>query len=95
MISLDDIRSLATLARLKLTGAEEESLQKDMTNILDYVGQVSAVSVDVTTAKAAVRNVMREDKPAMVLGKREALLAAFPKREGDFDVVRKIIDRGE
>jgi len=103
MISLEDIRSLAELARLKLTGREEESLQKDISNILDYVGQVSAVSEQGSTLSQGsprsnlktLRNVMRDDVPTMVLGKRESLLAAFPTREGDYNVVRKIIQKDE
>jgi aspartyl-tRNA(Asn)/glutamyl-tRNA(Gln) amidotransferase subunit C len=95
MISIDDIRALAGLARLKLAPTEEESLQKDISNILEYVGQVSAVPATEAAQKPLLRNVMREDAPAAVLGKREALLAAFPTREGDFNVVRKIIQKDE
>ena len=93
MISLEDIRSLAQLARLKLTGEEEVSLQKDISGILDYVGQVSAVSVSATQEAPAHRNIMREDTPTEVLGKREVLVAAFPKQENGYNVVRKIIDK--
>ncbi|MES2203089.1 MAG: Asp-tRNA(Asn)/Glu-tRNA(Gln) amidotransferase subunit GatC [Patescibacteria group bacterium] len=93
MISLEDIRSLAQLARLKLMGDEETNLQKDISGILDYVGQVRAVSVSAAQETPAHRNVMREDVPGEVLGKRDALTAAFPKREGDFNVVRKIIEK--
>lgn len=95
MISLDDIRGLAALARLKLTGAEEESLQKDISNILEYVGQVSAAPASEVKEKPLLRNVMREDEPSALLGAREALVRAFPKRQGDFNVVRKIIQKDE
>lgn len=93
MISLEEIKNLAQLARLKLGAAEEESLQKDISSILDYVGQVSAVKVAAERETPALRNVMREDAQTPVLGGREALLNAFPKREGDFNVVRKIIEK--
>ena len=47
----------------------------------------------------AWRNVMREDAPRgeedPLAGKEEALRAAFPSREGDFNVVRKIIQKDE
>ena len=107
MISRDEIDELAALARLKLTEKEAEALQKDISSILDYVGQVSAISTqgDVLTqdlSKAsplALRNVMREDTPRgegdPLAGKREALLAALPRREGDYAVVRKIIQKDE
>lgn len=98
MISKEDIENLAELARLKLTDAEAKALQKDISAILDYVGQVSAVSADTKQTKPALRNVMREDVPRaddLLGGKREALLKALPKKEGDYAVVRKIIQRDE
>jgi aspartyl-tRNA(Asn)/glutamyl-tRNA(Gln) amidotransferase subunit C len=96
MISLEDIRTLAQLARLKLSPTEEESLQKDISGILDYVGQVASVgSASEAEIQPLVRNVMREDVPyeSAPLGKRDALVAAFPKRRGDFNEVRKIIEK--
>lgn len=90
---------MSALARLTLTPAEEEALSKDISNILDYVGQVSAVTDGRRAPSAAaadgalLRNVMRDDIPTKTLGDRESLLNAFPKREGDFNVVRKILDK--
>ncbi|KKW35632.1 hypothetical protein A2852_01945 [Candidatus Adlerbacteria bacterium RIFCSPHIGHO2_01_FULL_54_23] len=107
MISREEIRNLAQLARLKLTEAEEENLQKDISSILDYVGQISAVSgqgskqgetllSDSKVSPCLLKNVMREDvlyENTPISGKREALLAALPKRYGDFAVVRKVIQK--
>lgn len=100
MISLDDIRNLAQLARLKLTPQEEEGLQKDVSNILDYVGQVSAVPMPEKKEDAGLwHNVMREDtlRPAgdALAGKEEVLIEAFPASEKDYNVVRKIIQKDE
>jgi aspartyl/glutamyl-tRNA(Asn/Gln) amidotransferase C subunit len=106
MISKEEVLNLAQLARLKLSDEEVTNLQKDISSILDYVGQVSAVGVkDVAQLKPILRNVMREDKTysengTMVLGKRETLVEAFPKKEksslgGFFNVVRKIIQKDE
>ena len=100
MISREEIDNLAELARLKLTDAEVKTLQKDISNILDYVGQVSAVSSGEGGASySALKNVMRQDSPRPVddalAGKEGTLRAAFPRREGDFNVVRKIIQKDE
>lgn len=106
MISKEEILGLAELARLKLSDTEVASLQKDISNILDYVGQVSAVSARNSGDKEnnhptvpLVLNVMREDTPRRVgdvlAGKEESLRAAFPKREGSYNVVRKIIQKDE
>lgn len=99
MISLDDIRNLATLARLKLTTDEEASLQKDISSILDYVGQVSSVPMPEKKEDAGLwRNVMRVDAlrdGGQLAGKEDAVRTAFPIREGDYNVVRKIIQKDE
>ena len=102
MISKEEVEELAQLARLELTQEEKIGLQKDISNILDYMGQVSGVAVAKTkNIVPLLHNVMREDKPydektgIPTLGKREALLEALPRREGDYNVVRKIIQKDE
>src|SRR4051812_39325839 len=100
MLSREEIHNLAELARLKLSPAEEESLQKDISAILEYVGQVSAVALpEKASAMPVVRNAMREDAPRDAThplnNKEEALRAAFPVREGGFNLVRKIIQKDE
>jgi aspartyl-tRNA(Asn)/glutamyl-tRNA(Gln) amidotransferase subunit C len=100
MIRKEEVIKLAELARLEVSETEIALLQKDMSNILDYVGQVAAVTLDGARPVPGInRNVMRADTPRAEtdpLGnKREALLAALPKREGDYNVVRKIIQKDE
>lgn len=99
MISREEVLHLATLVRLKLSEAEVESVQKDISNILDYVGQVAAVSTGTAKESPLIRNVLREDTPRedadALAGKEEALRAAFPARKGDYNAVRKIIQKDE
>lgn len=100
MISKEEVLNLAALARLDLGEGEVASLQADISNILEYVGQVSAVSIDTTNAGVPLmRNVLRADvlreEGSAMAGKEESLKAAFPKREGNFNVVRKIIQKDE
>ncbi len=111
MISREEIQNLAELSRLKLSDEEISALQKDFDSILDYVGQISAVAGEEqgpTLAQGSSRsdlslpalvNVMREDVPRVaddaLAGKQEAILAQAPKREGDYFVVRKIIERDQ
>ncbi|HYF13009.1 MAG TPA: Asp-tRNA(Asn)/Glu-tRNA(Gln) amidotransferase subunit GatC [Candidatus Paceibacterota bacterium] len=98
MISREEIKNLAELARLELTDEEIAKLELDMSNILDYVGQISTFTASVEDKNAKNHNVMREDVPRgddLLAGKREALLGALPKKEGDYAVVRKIIQKDE
>ncbi|HVZ75808.1 MAG TPA: Asp-tRNA(Asn)/Glu-tRNA(Gln) amidotransferase subunit GatC [Candidatus Paceibacterota bacterium] len=99
MISKEEIDGLAELARLTLAEEERANLQKDISNILEYVGQVSGVPAAEAGAVPQNHNVMRADAPRTegdtLLGKEEALRAAFPKREGAYNVVRKIIQKDE
>jgi aspartyl-tRNA(Asn)/glutamyl-tRNA(Gln) amidotransferase subunit C len=99
MISKEEVLKLAELARLKVGEGEVTGLQKDISSILDYVGQVAQVEGGQTKEVGPHHTVMREDVPykdgAMLLGKREALLKAFPVSEGGYNVVRKIIEKDE
>lgn len=99
MISKEDIQKLAELSRIKLTDTEMESLQKDISNILDYVGQVSAVEGSAEKDAPLNHNVMRDDVPygedSQLKASREDVVSAFPRKENDFNVVRKIIQKDE
>ena len=106
MISREEVLQLALLARLKLDDKEVAGLQKDISGILEYVGKISAVQPqgetflsDSKDAPLGVRNVMREDSPRAdgdtMAGKEEALRTAFPKKENNYNVVRKIIQKDE
>jgi aspartyl-tRNA(Asn)/glutamyl-tRNA(Gln) amidotransferase subunit C len=100
MISREEVLKLAELSRLKVGEEEVAALQKDISSILEYVGQVGAVSAAQGDAKKPLlRNVLREDvlrEGADVLAsKEEALRSAFPRREGNFNSVRKIIQKDE
>ena len=106
MISREEVLQLAELARLKVADAEVAGLQKDISSILEYVGQISAVQPqgetflsDSKDSPSGSRNVMREDVPRAdgdtMTGKEEALRTAFPKKENNYNVVRKIIQKDE
>lgn len=65
MISKDDVKKIAGLARIKLSESEEESFQKDLSSILDYVESLSEVDtmmVEPTLNAASASNVIRQDE---------------------------------
>ncbi|OGC86295.1 hypothetical protein A3D70_00330 [Candidatus Adlerbacteria bacterium RIFCSPHIGHO2_02_FULL_54_18] len=103
MISREEVLKLAELARIKVGEGEIARLQKDISDILEYVETVSTVKIPNSLTERdgvpPLRNVMREDTPRStgdpLSGKEDALRAAFPKKENGYNVVRKIIQKDE
>lgn len=92
MIEKDDIQKLATLARIEVSTEEAGVYQKDISNILEYIGQIESVSVDENREVGDVRNVMREDGDVIEPGTyTENILSQAPQREGDSIAVKKIL----
>jgi aspartyl-tRNA(Asn)/glutamyl-tRNA(Gln) amidotransferase subunit C len=92
-IEIKDIEHLAGLARIVVSGAEKESLQHDLTEILAYVSQVKEVAAEMGPAGAGeLRNIMREDGEPHESGVfTEELIAAAPARQGNRILVKKIL----
>jgi len=96
MITTAELENLATLARIKLTPADKESLIKEFDSILGYVDQLKKVdvSLDSEGRVGAVKNVTRPDEAVTVSSSdREGLLNEAPHREGDFIAVKKMIEQ--
>lgn len=93
MISIEEIRKLANLARIKLDAAEEEKLSQDMGSILDYVKQIQEVGASAEQGeKQPNRNVLREDIVSHESGiHTETILAEAPARDGDYLKVKKVL----
>lgn len=109
MLSIEELRKLSELARISVPDAELEELRGQLETILTYVGEIqtadttslselrSASTAGVAEAKTslpALRNVWREDDAPHATGEyTEAIVANFPKREGDFLKVKKILEK--
>ncbi len=94
MITTTELEKLATLARIKLTDEDKQSLVKEFDSILNYVDQLKKVEVNMDTEGriGSVKNVMRPDTIVSTSPEdRERLLSEAPDREGDFVAVKKII----
>jgi aspartyl/glutamyl-tRNA(Asn/Gln) amidotransferase C subunit len=96
-LSSDEVRHVATLARLALSDDEVAALAPQLSQILAYaeqVGEVAADDVPPTTHPFALRNVTRPDvrRPSL---SREAVLASAPAVEDDrFAVPRIVAEEG-
>ena len=93
-ITREEVRRIATLARLHLEPAEEERLTADLDHILDAFARLSQLDTSAVEPTAQVeedRAAFRDDVVANPPAS-EALLAGAPARDGRFFRVPKIIE---
>lgn len=93
-LSLDEVRRIATLARLALTPEEERIFAGQLSAILDYVAQLEELDVQgvepmthaLAEAPALRADALHESLPP------EVALANAPAREGNTFKVPRIIE---
>lgn len=97
-LNSEDIAHLSRLARINLTNEEEHRFANQLSSVVNYVDQLSHVDTSAITELWGVtgqRNVYAADEPRPgddpLRGKREALLAGAPAREGHFIEVRAVM----
>ncbi|MFN3188397.1 MAG: Asp-tRNA(Asn)/Glu-tRNA(Gln) amidotransferase subunit GatC [Candidatus Paceibacteria bacterium] len=94
----EDIRQLASLSRIAVTDNEVDNFQAEIGSILEYVGQIQAMTntVDGKKVPGAVYNKMRLDEVVHEPGTyTEAILRELPARDGNFMKVKKILATDE
>ncbi|HEY4500844.1 MAG TPA: Asp-tRNA(Asn)/Glu-tRNA(Gln) amidotransferase subunit GatC [Candidatus Paceibacterota bacterium] len=93
MATIEDVRKLAALARIRVEDSELEKFTSEFDAILAYVGQLEKLELpSAGSEKSALRNVMRKDGEPHESGKyTEKLVKQFPAREGDALSVKQII----
>jgi aspartyl-tRNA(Asn)/glutamyl-tRNA(Gln) amidotransferase subunit C len=91
MISVDTVRHVAKLARLKLSPDEEATFTDQLGAILGYVEQLSGLDttgVEPTAHALPIHNVTRPDEPRPCLTPDEVLQNAPAAEQGMFRVPR-------
>lgn len=95
VITKEEIKNLAKLARIKIGESELDTFAKEFDTIVAYVGQLEKLDLpqgDALRNKPPLRNVMREDGSPHETGKyTEKLAEQFPQREGDALSVKQIL----
>ena len=93
-LTVAEVRTVAVLARLRLSAAEEERLTEELDRILGYVDQLNQLdtsAVEPFTHAVEAANALREDtitnQPDI-----DGLLANAPERDDGFFKVPKIIE---
>ncbi len=93
MISKEDVKKLAGLARLGLTEMEMERFPGEIEAILGYVGKVKEAAEAAPKPEYPRVNVFREDEVTHTSGEySSALLKAAPSHEGSYVKVKKILE---
>ncbi|QDT65410.1 Asp-tRNA(Asn)/Glu-tRNA(Gln) amidotransferase subunit GatC [Calycomorphotria hydatis] len=90
----EDVKKIASLARLHLSSEELDTYAAQLGGILGYVEMLNEVDTDGIEPMAhAVEqtNVLREDVPTPMFSSEEALSNA-PKTDGRYFLVPQIID---
>ncbi len=93
-ITKEEVKQVATLARLELSPQEEDLLTNQLDKILQYMdklGQLDTTTVEPLTQVGEITNAFREDRvvnrPAT-----DSLLSNAPAREQNYIKVPKIIE---
>jgi aspartyl-tRNA(Asn)/glutamyl-tRNA(Gln) amidotransferase subunit C len=93
-LTLDEVRHVARLARLRLTDEELATMQQELSSILRYIDalqDVDVADVEPTAQVTDVVNVVRPDEVQPSLPVDEALGAA-PHRQGDYFKVKPVLE---
>lgn len=95
ILSTDDVRAIADLARLELNEAELARYQKQLSDILGYfqkLEELDTAHIDPTSSVLPLTNVMRQDDAQAPLSVDEAVANA-PDSDGEQFRVRAVLDK--
>ena len=93
-IDPDQVRRIARLARINLTPDELDQFSNQLSDILNYVDQLSELNtenVEPTTHPLKISNVFRQDQIGQSLSNEQALANA-PRKHADFFAVPKVLE---
>lgn len=96
MISKDQVKHIAKLARIELNETEKEKFAKDLSSILDYIDKLNKVDtskIKPISQVTGLENITRSDDTKYELpDTRSKILKEAPKRKGDYIQVPKILE---
>lgn len=93
-VTLEDVRAVARLARLRFAAEEEERLTGELNRILEYMEKLNELDtegVEPTSHVVPITNAFRADEVESFTG-IEALLEAAPEKKEGYFKVPKIIE---
>ena len=97
-LSLEDVRHIAALARVRFTDDELETMRRQLSDILvqfTVLERVDTEGVEPTGHASGITSVMRPDEPRSGIT-TEHVLANAPHRQDDFVRIRAVLqDTGD
>ena len=93
-LTREDVKNVATLARMELTEEEEEMLAGQLDKILKYIEKLDQLDTDKVEPLAHVGDIVNAFRDDRVTNKPsvDPLLSNAPEREENFFKVPKIIE---
>ncbi len=83
----DDVRHIATLAKLHLTEEEVKKFQKQLSTVLEYIGilnEVDTSKIEQTSQVTQLENIYRNDETTPSLTQEQALSGSLKNHNGYF-----------
>lgn len=94
MLSAEEVKHIARLARIGIDDAEAESFRADLSNVLDSFRELERADVSDVEAFDLLpgrSNSLRDDTASLPdPGERERLVSLFPHREGTYLRVKSV-----
>ncbi|MCX6763948.1 MAG: Asp-tRNA(Asn)/Glu-tRNA(Gln) amidotransferase subunit GatC [Candidatus Moranbacteria bacterium] len=93
MIKRDEVKHIATLARIGLAEEEVAKYANDLSGILDWVDELKKVNISGIKPIdhiTGMENIEREDR-AEVFGDEEKIIKMFPEQKYNFDKVKSVL----
>ena len=97
MISKEQVKHIAKLARIELSDKEMGKFQKELSSILDYVEQLNKVdtkNIESIKQITGLKGIIRKDEESRykIENTRSKLLKNAPTRKGEYIKVPKILE---
>ncbi len=93
MISKEEVKHIAGLARIGVTEKDINKLAEDFSAILDWMKQLSEVElkdIEPMAHISGIKNILQEDRAREFVGK-ERIIKLFPEEKDNYDKVKSIL----
>ena len=96
MLTIDEVKHLAKLARLELVDEELTTFQKELSSILDYFEKLKEVDIEnikPTAYALDAKNIFREDEPKEKYDEEmiATMLKQAPEKDGRHVKVKAVL----